>query len=67
MGIVDEIVNQLLWMPIGLFVAFIVMKYKNFTTRNRPKQRGYYGGEGYLSSFPDEDTDRQRKKRDHSS
>ena len=65
MSIVDEIVNQLLWIPIGLFVAFIVMKYKNFTNRNRPKQRGYYGGEGYLSGFPDEDTDHRRKNRDH--
>ena len=67
MGIVDEIVNQLLWIPIGLFVAFVVMKYNNFTNRNRPKQRGYYGGEGYLSSFPDEHTERQRKNHDHNS
>jgi len=55
--------NELLLIPLGLFIGFVATKYQNFTNRNKPKQRGYYGGEGYLSSFPDENTDHERPNR----
>ena len=67
MSVVDLVLNELLWIPVGLFIGFMVMKYQKFTKRKQPKQRGYYGGEGYLSSFPDENTDRQRQNGKHKS
>lgn len=68
MSIFDLILKELLWIPIGLFVVFMAKKYQKFTNPNRPKQRGYYGGDqGYLSSFPDDNTDRQRQNGDQAS
>jgi hypothetical protein len=61
LSVIDLVLNELAWIPIGLFFAFAIMKYQKFSRRNQPKQRGYYGGEGHLSSFPDENTDRQRQ------
>jgi len=67
LSVVDLVLNEFLWIPVGLLIGFIVIKYQKFTKRKQPKQRGYYGGEGYLSSFPDENTDRQLKNRDRNS
>lgn len=67
LSIVDSLLNEILWIPAGLFFAFMVMKFLKFTSRRKTKQRGYYGGEGYLSSFPDENQDRQHQDRNHNS
>ena len=67
MSIADFVLKELIWIPVGLFVGFMAIKHQKFTKSNRHKQRGYYGGEGYLSSFPDDNTDRQRQDGDQHS
>lgn len=67
MSIFDFVLKELLWIPVGLFIGFIVIKYQKFTKLNRHKRRGYHGGEGYLSNFPDDNTDRHRQNRNYDS
>ena len=64
-GTMDIVLGELIWVPLGLLVAFVVLKWQKNKGRKQSKQRGYYGGEGYLSSFPDERSDRQRDIQKH--
>ena len=63
----DLILKELIWIPVGLIVGFMVIIHQKLTKPKRHRQRGYYGGEGYLSSFPDDNTDRPRLNLDHNS
>jgi hypothetical protein len=61
MNVGDYIFTELSWIPVYLVIAFIVLRF--IKPRKSKPNRGFYGGEGNLSSLPGENTDPRNRVR----